>query len=60
MGDEYTIADIAIFPWVRVLETHYHAADELELDTREHTMEWMDRCVERPASKIGLNTPKRD
>ena len=49
MGDEYTIADIATFPWVVTLSELYEAGDELELDSFEHVQRWLDRCEERPA-----------
>jgi len=60
MGDEYTIADIAIWPWVRVLGGHYDAHDMLGLDDFPEVMHWFGTCLERPASKIAVNVPKRD
>src|SRR5690349_2112674 len=32
MGDEYTIADIAIFPWVRLLPGFYEAGELVRID----------------------------
>lgn len=59
MGDDYTIADIAIFPWIRNMRDYYKAGDLLELGTRPNVLAWLDRCLERPASQIGLNKPAR-
>jgi len=60
MGDDYTIADIAIFPWVRTLKVFYDAGELLGLDGFPRTMDWVERCVARPASQKGLNIPPRD
>src|SRR5579859_5140404 len=38
MGDAYTIADIAIFPWINVLNTFYEAGDLTGLARYEHVM----------------------
>ncbi|MBD0413686.1 glutathione S-transferase N-terminal domain-containing protein [Oryzicola mucosus] len=59
MGDDYTIADIAIFPWVRGLRDVYEATDILELKTFTRTFEWVDRAMARPATQKGLNIPPR-
>lgn len=59
MGDDYTIADLAIFPWVRSLREGYGAADVLGLDDLPNTKAWVERCIARPASQIGLNVPPR-
>lgn len=59
MGDEYTIADLAIFPWVRSLREGYGAAEVLGLDDLPNTKAWVERCIARPASQIGLNVPPR-
>ena len=60
MGDEYTIADIAIFPWIRGAREFYKADEPLELATFPNVMEWLDRCIARPASEKGLSQPARD
>ena len=57
MGDQYTIADIAIFPWIRGAKLFYKAEEAYEMPTRPHTMAWVDRCIARPASENGLKTP---
>ena len=59
MDDDYTIADIAIFPWVRGLRDVYEASEELGLKDFPRTMEWVERALARPASQKGLNIPPR-
>jgi GST-like protein len=53
-GDEYSIADIATFPWVGCLDWGYKAADDLKLQQDfPKVMAWYARCTERPASVRG-------
>jgi GST-like protein len=59
MGDEYTIADLVIFPWVRALREGYGASEFLGLDNFPNAMAWVERCIARPASQVGLNVPPR-
>jgi len=59
IGDEYTIADIAIWPWVRALDTGYKARDVLELKDLEHVTRWFETCSTRPASLKAINIPPR-
>jgi GSH-dependent disulfide-bond oxidoreductase len=58
MGDEYTIADIATFPWVRGLDVFYKAGDILGLDEFSAVRDWVARASSRPASIAGLDVPK--
>ena len=60
MGDDYTIADIALWPWVRTLGGFYDAAKELGLDDFPAVNAWLERCAERPASQKAVNIPSRD
>ncbi|MGB7430933.1 MAG: glutathione binding-like protein [Ahrensia sp.] len=59
MGDEYTIADIAIFPWIRGAKLFYNAQEAFEMDSRPNVMAWVERCIARPASEKGLVQPPR-
>ena len=59
MGDDYTIADIAIFPWVRTVKEFYQAGEITGLDTSTNVLAWLDRCMARPASEAALNIPPR-
>ena len=45
-GNEYTIADMAIFPWVRVLETGYNAEEFLQTKSYKYIEEWKQNMME--------------
>ena len=54
MDDEYTIADIATFPWVGCLDWGYGAREDLKLDADfPNVVAWYARCTEKPASVRG-------
>jgi GSH-dependent disulfide-bond oxidoreductase len=59
MGEDYTIADIAIWPWVRALRSSYKAADVLDLDELKNVARWLELCASRPASLKAINIPDR-
>ncbi len=59
MGKNYSIADIATFPWVRNLVGFYGAGDLVEFDTFPHVKRALEAFVARPAVVRGLNIPKR-
>jgi GST-like protein len=59
MGGEYTIADIATFPWVRNLVGFYGAADLVAFAKYANVKRVLDAFVERPAVKAGLEIPRR-
>jgi GST-like protein len=58
-GDQYTIADIAIFPWLRGAQEVYNASDDFQMPEFTHTMTYLDRCLQRPAVQRGLIVPPR-
>ena len=60
MGDEYTIADIAVFPWVRNLIVRYKVGDLVFIEDFPEVTRALDAFVARPAVARGLNIPKRD
>ncbi|WP_427790026.1 glutathione S-transferase N-terminal domain-containing protein [Brevundimonas diminuta] len=57
MGDDYTIADIAILGWVRNLVEHYGAGDLVGYADFPAVAAWLARGVARPAVQRGLNIP---
>ncbi|MBB2919396.1 glutathione S-transferase N-terminal domain-containing protein [Cupriavidus alkaliphilus] len=59
MGDEYTIADIATFPWVRNLVGFYEAGDLVGFKDLVNVRRVLDAFVQRPAVVKGLDTPHR-
>jgi GST-like protein len=59
MGDSYTIADIAIFPWVRNLIGFYEAGDLVGFSDFKNVARTLEAFVARPAVAKGLSIPKR-
>lgn len=59
MGTEYTIADIAIFPWIRNLIGFYEAGGLVGIDDFLNVKRSLDAFVARPAVQKGLNIPER-
>ncbi|HEV2448025.1 MAG TPA: glutathione binding-like protein [Candidatus Sulfopaludibacter sp.] len=57
-GEEYTIADIATFPWVRNLIGFYEAGDLVGIADFANVTRALDRVLARPAVKRGLEIPK--
>ncbi|MEP4890400.1 MAG: glutathione-dependent disulfide-bond oxidoreductase [Aliiglaciecola sp.] len=54
-GDEYTIADIATWPWYGALVKGlaYDAAEFIEAHTYKNVIRWADQIAERPAVQRG-------
>jgi GST-like protein len=55
----YSIADIAIAPWLRALD-FYGTKDLVGWDDHKHVAAYLDRFLERPAVQKGLAIPPRD
>ncbi|TCL00528.1 GST-like protein [Shimia isoporae] len=55
-GDEYTIADIAIWSWYGALALGrlYEAAEFLDVESYEHVQRWAKEINDRPAVKRGV------
>ncbi|EOD81162.1 Glutathione S-transferase [Grimontia indica] len=51
-GDEYTIADISTWPWVRI-----HEWSGVDISGLEHLQRWVDELAQRPACQKGLLVP---
>jgi len=51
-GDEYSIADISTWPWVRI-----HEWSGISIDGLDHLKRWVDLLAERPACQVGVVTP---
>ena len=56
-GSDYSIADIAIFPWVRNLVGFYGAGELVEFARFKHVQAALERFVARPAVIKGLTIP---
>ena len=59
MGDAYTIADMAIFPWVRTVTDFYMAGELVGIQDFPHVTRALAAFVARPAVARGLAIPKR-
>ena len=59
MGEPYTIADIATWPWVRTLTGFYGAGEEVGFSGFANVARWLETCVNRPASLKAVNIPAR-
>ncbi|MGM0525110.1 MAG: glutathione-dependent disulfide-bond oxidoreductase [Pseudomonadota bacterium] len=59
-GEQYTIADIAIFPWYGALVRNevYEAAEFLQAHTYKNVVAWAERMSHRPAVKRGQRVNK--
>jgi len=56
-NEEYTIADISIWPWYFSLmfENGYDAAEFLEVETYQHVIRWARQIGERPGAQGGYS-----
>jgi GST-like protein len=54
VGDEYSIADMAIFPWILALSRFYKADEFLALPSYTHVARWCQALLARPAVQRGL------
>lgn len=54
---EYTIADIAICPWLRTLRDFYQVGEEVGFGDLKQVPAYLDRFLARPAVQRGLTIP---
>jgi GST-like protein len=59
MGEDYTIADIALLGWVRNLIGFYEAREIVGYDSLERVPAWLERGLARPGVQRGLTIPAR-
>lgn len=57
MGETYTIADVATFPWIRNLIGFYEAGDLVGMADFKHVIRALQSFVARPAVVRGLDIP---
>lgn len=57
---DYSIADIAIAPWLRTMRDLYGAGDEVGLDDHKNVVAFLARFLDRPAVQRGLVQPPRE
>ncbi|MGR3320767.1 MAG: glutathione S-transferase family protein [Pseudooceanicola sp.] len=58
VAGEYSIADIAIVPWIQALD-FYEAKDVVGWNEFANLQPYVDRFMERPAAQKGSNIPPR-
>lgn len=59
VAGDYSIADIAIAPWLRTFRDFYKAAEITGWDKLKSVPGYLERFLERPAVQRGLNVPAR-
>jgi GST-like protein len=59
VAGDYSIADIAIAPWLRTLRDYYKAGTIVGWDGLARVPGYLDRFLERPAVQRGLTIPAR-
>lgn len=59
VGNEYSIADITTWPWLRAMTGFYEAGDLVGMDNFKNVQAWTKRCMERPASEKAVSIPAR-
>jgi GST-like protein len=60
MGNDYTIADIAVFPGVNTLVNYYSAGDLVDFTAYGNVRRVFDAFMTRPAVQRALNIPDRN
>jgi len=59
MGEDYTIADMACWPWARNINGFYEAGEVTEFSSFTNVVRWLDGCLARPASRSATDIPSR-
>lgn len=60
VAGDYSIADIAIAPWVRTVRDFYEAGELVDLNSATNVLAYLDRFLARPAVQRGLLQPPRE
>ena len=60
LGSEFTIADIATWPWARNINGFYEAGEVTGYADFTNVVRWVEACTERPASTKAINIPPRN
>ncbi len=60
VGNRYSIADIALFPWIANLIGFYGAGELVEYEQFKNVARVLQQFQARPAVQRGLNIPARD
>jgi GST-like protein len=57
VGEEFTIADIAMFPWIAA-GTRFPFTQDLPINDNPNLKAWLERVASRPAVQKGLTIPE--
>ena len=57
IAGDYSIADIALAPWIRALD-FYEATEVVGLNDNPNIVAWLERFAARPAVQKGMNIPQ--
>ncbi|MCB1457949.1 MAG: glutathione S-transferase N-terminal domain-containing protein [Nitratireductor sp.] len=57
MGGDYSIADIAIWPWLATMTGFYEGGDIMEMHKFPNASRWLEACAARPASQKAVKIP---
>jgi GST-like protein len=60
LGETYTIADIATFPWINNLAGFYGAGDLVGISEFANVQRSLEAFLARPAVARGLKIPKQE
>jgi GST-like protein len=57
LGGDYSIADMAVYPWIMAYRMRVKDIIEPLLANRPHITAWLDKIGQRPAAQRGMNIP---
>nr|WP_321462406.1 glutathione S-transferase N-terminal domain-containing protein [uncultured Cohaesibacter sp.] len=60
IAGDYSIADMAIAPWLRSIVGVYEASDLVDFNSYGNVADYLKRFMDRPAVQKGINIPPRD
>ncbi len=60
IAGEYSIADIAIGPWLRTIRDYYKAPEQVGWNDLRNVPAYLERFLARPAVQRGLKIPSKD
>ncbi|MHA7774300.1 glutathione S-transferase N-terminal domain-containing protein [Roseibium sp. M-1] len=60
MGEDYSIADMACWPWARNINGFYEAGEVTGYLGFINVVRWVETCLSRPASQRAIDIPSRN
>ncbi len=59
VGGEYSVVDISFIGWIRNIVALFDAGEMVGFENHANMVGWLERCLDRPAVRRGLNIPPR-